>query len=198
MSRLPIQWLKTHINERTTYINNAGVTTHPAQFSRDCLEVHVAAPGGPELHLLVNHLKSQRPSLHDSLSTIRRRDQAERVAQIAAEYDLNNQNLAVIGDLNSANGDHSLDALILNPALHNIVEDLPDNDRWTYGGSKKEQIDYILVSQALSSVPRNVSIERRGFYTKGCAANGTCYPEVKTARAAASDHAAVVVEFQFP
>ena len=57
-------------------------------FSRDCLEVHLALPNNQELHLLVNHLKSQLPSPHDPLSTIRRRGQAERVAQIASQRDL--------------------------------------------------------------------------------------------------------------
>jgi endonuclease/exonuclease/phosphatase family metal-dependent hydrolase len=120
------------------------------------------------------------------------------VAQIAQGYDLQHHYVAVVGDLNSANGDHSLDALLTHPDLHNVVLDLPAAQRWTYDGNQREQIDYVLTSSALTALPRQVTIERRGLFSPGCAAGGTCYPEVKSANTAASDHAGLVVELTLP
>src|SRR5262245_52862275 len=56
MSRRPVQWLRSHINERTDYTNLAGQTTRVPQFSRDCLEVHIGVPNGQAPHLLATHL----------------------------------------------------------------------------------------------------------------------------------------------
>ncbi len=50
MSRVPINWMKSHVDERTE-------KNYPI-FSRDCLEVNLALTPEKPLHLLVNHFKS--------------------------------------------------------------------------------------------------------------------------------------------
>jgi endonuclease/exonuclease/phosphatase family metal-dependent hydrolase len=187
MSRHPIDWIRTHIDEKTVYEGQ----TVPL-FSRDCLEVHIQLSFGPALTLLVNHLKSMGYSAGgDTLSNKRRYGQAKRVAEIAAGYDLATEHLAVIGDLNSPPDSWSLEPLIKNSHLYNVNLELPENDRGTYQG-RKQQIDYILVSDALKARLGGVSIERRGAFSKSA---WQPYPTVTSPSTAASDHCAVVADF---
>ncbi|MDQ3135590.1 MAG: endonuclease/exonuclease/phosphatase family protein [Acidobacteriota bacterium] len=189
MSRLPINWLRTHIHERTLY-EGASVPL----FSRDCLEAQVTLPKKKKLHLLINHLKSQGyfpPT--DKNSARRRLGQATRVAELVDEHKLNKEFVIVAGDLNSDPSLPSLAPLVNHAGLFNVNLNLPDGQRGTYKTSK-QQLDYLFISTALKSHLQAVQLERRGVYTK---TKWTPYPTVTSARTQASDHSAVVADFQF-
>jgi len=189
MSRHPIDWMRSHMYERTQYLGK----TVPL-FSRDCLEVQLRLSFGPSLTVLLNHLKSMGyndPA--DPKSDKRRRAQAERVVEIADAYDLTSDLLVVAGDLNSDPGSWSVAPLIQHPHLYNVVLKLPAAERGTYR-TETRQLDYLLVSDRLKERLANVHIERRGAFAKS---KWQPYPTVTGRATAASDHCAVVAEFQF-
>jgi len=75
--------------------------------------------------------------------------------------------------------------------LHNIIDTLPVDDRFTsVFGKQRSQIDYLLVSTPLKNALADVKIERRGMVTVP-----GHFPSVTNEADAASDHAAVVAEF---
>ncbi len=189
MSRRPLGWMRSHIHERTTYQGQ-----NVALFSRDCLEVQVdlGLPSGQPLHLLVNHFKSMGYSApSDPRSDKRRRTQARRVAELASAHDLDNEFVVVAGDLNSDSSSPSLEALVNHPGLYNANLELPADQRATFR-TGNQQLDYLLLSRALRSHLTAVHIERRGMYTK---TKWPHYPEVTNTRTQASDHGAVVADF---
>ncbi len=186
LSRVPIDWMRSHLHERSLYQGRRVAT-----FSRDCLEVDFASVGGRSIRLLVNHFKSMGYSPRtDPQSNERRRGQAARVAEIADSLDLDRRSVVVAGDLNSTPESPSLAPLTQHPKLFNVNLTLPETERGTYRTGRK-QLDYLFVSQPLQARLRSVHIERRGIYTKA----RPHFPEVDADTAAASDHAAVVAEF---
>ena len=192
LSRLPVNWLRSHIHEQLLYFGRRVPT-----FSRDCLEVQLRLPGRRNLYLLVNHLKSQGYSGgNDPQGKLRRLGQAERVAEIAGQYRLQSDYVVVAGDLNSDGRDGSLEPLLTNQQLYNVNQELSPEERGTFR-TGKQQLDYLLVSQALRQKLRSVMVERRGIWSKTRATRGLCYPTVISDRTAASDHGAVSAEFLF-
>lgn len=189
MSRLPVLWLRSHINERTTY-DGKKVRT----FSRDCLEARIELDDGKELHMMLNHFKSMGYSPKtDPQSNRRRLGQAKRVAKLLDEHDLQKEFVVVAGDLNSDPTSPSLKPLVKKQGLHNVVLELPATDRGTYQTGNK-QIDFLFVSEALKKHLQGVQIERRGIFTKK---KWPHYDTVTSERTQASDHAAVLADFQF-
>jgi endonuclease/exonuclease/phosphatase family metal-dependent hydrolase len=187
MSRYPLHRVETHMFERTIYEGN-----EVPLFSRDCLEVEVAVTSDIRVTLLINHFKSMGYSPRsDPQSNNRRREQAERVAEIASEFDLKRQYLVVAGDLNSEPDSASLAPLIDKNDLYNVNLELPEDGRWTYG-TGSGQLDYLLISDALKAKLKSVHIERRGAYA---ARKWKPFPEVTSEETAASDHSAVVADF---
>lgn len=186
-SQFPVQWLRSHIHERTTYMGR-----DVQLFSRDCLEVQVRAPNNRLVHLLVNHFKSMgyAPKT-DPLSNQRRLAQARRVADLAGEHRLGKEYVIVAGDLNSDPTSASVAPLVQNPGLYNVNLGLPPAQRTTYR-TGSQQLDYLFVSDALKARLQRVFIERRGLFTK----KWPHYPQVTSLENQASDHAAVVAEFQ--
>lgn len=188
LSRHPVLWLRSHIHETADYL---GKTVK--QFSRDCLEVRIGLPGNRWVHLFLNHLKSKKYSgPQDPTGALRREGQARRIAQLLLEYDLTQDFVVVAGDLNADPAEPDLAPLLSLPGLYNVNLERPASDRWTYKSGKK-QFDYLLVSTALRGKLQQMRIERRGIYSS----QFPHYPEVKDDRTAASDHAAVVAEFQW-
>ncbi len=180
MSRLPINWMQSHVHERTE-------KNYPL-FSRDCLEVNLALPGTRPLHLLVNHFKSMGYSSKDDPQGNRRRlVQSTRVGELLNTHDLSEEYVVVAGDFNSPSTSPSLAPVLENTGMYNVNEELPAGERGTYR-TGKDQLDYIVVSDALKEKLTSVRIERRGVYT----ARGEHYPTVTNRRTEASDHAAVV------
>jgi endonuclease/exonuclease/phosphatase family metal-dependent hydrolase len=186
MSRLPIDWVRSHIHERSQYQGRSVRT-----FSRDCLEVDFASSGGRSLRLLVNHFKSMGYSPRtDPQSNERRRGQAERVAAIAGALDLDRRSVVIAGDLNSPPESPSLAPLSQHPKLLNVNMTLPEADRGTFGTGRK-QLDYLFISTPLKSRLRTAQIERRGIFSR----TRPHFPEVDSETNAASDHAAVIADF---
>jgi len=193
-SRWPICDMRSHVDDPDA------VTARPV-FSRDCPEFEIDVPGNRSLWILVNHFKSRgygSPADNDA----KRKRQAERVRQILKRYNLQKQWVIVVGDLNELPGSDSLKPLLSCPGLRNSFDKLPAGaDRWTHRDdatpSKNDQIDYILVSEALWPRLQEVQIERRGIwaYTKKVREKYPPLPTVTGDTNSASDHAAVWAEF---
>lgn len=187
MSRLPLNWLRSHIHETTKY-NGKEVKL----YSRDCLEVNVQATATRSIRLLINHLKSMGYSPpNDPLSNRRREGQAKAVAKLASSLKLKKDYVVVAGDLNSDPSSNSLKPLLSKADLHNVNLALPPGSRGTYR-TGKQQLDYLIVSSALKKKLAKVHIERRGLFSK----KEPRYPTVTSRKTEASDHAAVLATFK--
>lgn len=184
--------------------------TTPRLFNRDCLEAVIELPGGRgPLAVLVAHLKSKRGTAEMELDTDRKRiRQSEEIARIVRERyakDGKPHRVAVVGDLNEtpdrggANGaalggrQTSIDALLADSGLANIVRDTLGPDKaFTHvdergGQVNRGQIDYVLVSPDLKAAAVSCGIDRSGQALWG--------PKAVPRSAAASDHAALFVDF---
>ncbi len=194
---------------RTHVFDPVPGTTGKRVFSRDCLRVEVALAGVKRpVHVLLNHFKSKGGGSTKAEGDARRLGQAKRVREILeTQYDLTKDWVVVLGDLNDTPDSAPLAPLFGMPKLHDAVaKGVADADgRWThyYGGEAKarrhSQLDHILVSEALVGRLASVEILRQGMtaVATGEARGGIApYPIIKTARDAASDHAAVVATFR--
>ncbi len=151
LSRIPLHGSRTHVADLLPRTRGA---PREARFSRDCLEVHVAVPGG--LVLLINHFKSQ--AFGGRRSEALRLAQARRVREIA--LDLAEVPLAVLGDLNAEPDSPSL-APLKQPPFLDPLDVLPRRDRVTWrNGRRHSALDYILLNPALARrlVPGSVRI----------------------------------------
>ncbi len=177
-------------------------------FSRDCLEVEVALPGGQRLFVLCNHFKSKGYDT-DGTADDKRERQARRVAEILDEYDLTSDWVAVAGDLNDTPDSDPLKKLMAVPNLYDVLEQqFPEApmQRWTYHYEQFEQIDFVLVSKPLKDRFRKAGVIRKGIYDLNnltTVAGGQVpaeveYPKVTHWTNAASDHGAVWAEFELP
>ena len=188
MSRLEIDYLKSHVHERVDYIGK-----RKKLFNRDCLQTGFIMPDGSRLHILTNHLKSKRSNYHqDPDSDKRRLLQSKRIATIAKELTDQGDHVIVSGDLNATPEDPSLTPLFDRAKLYNVNLELPEHNRGTFRNSK-HQLDYLLVSNSLRPHLANVKVERRGIYSK----KGKSFQSVNSQRTRASDHAAVWADFKF-
>jgi endonuclease/exonuclease/phosphatase family metal-dependent hydrolase len=187
MSRLPVLWLCSHINEKSLY-NDKRVPT----FSRDCLEVQIQLPEQKLLHLMVNHFKSMGYSPpNDPRSNRRRAGQAARVAELVDKHDLQQEYVVVAGDFNSPPDSQSLSPLLQKDGLYNVNLELEESQRGTYR-TGKDQLDYLLASDALRACLQHVYVERRGMFSSK---KWPHYETVTGRQNEASDHSAVVADF---
>jgi endonuclease/exonuclease/phosphatase family metal-dependent hydrolase len=168
-------------------------------FSRDCPEYKISTPIGNTVLVLVNHFKSKgfgSPTEND----YKRKRQANKVRAIYDErlsqgFDL----IAVAGDLNDTPRRDPMQPLLGNgSSLVDIMEHSKftgDGRPGTFAnGSASQKLDYILMSPKLADKVQKGGIERRGVWG---GVNGTLFPhlpEIKTAKDAASDHAALWVD----
>ena len=167
-------------------------------FSRDCAEYHLTTPSGNDLFLLINHFKSKGFGAQQDNNKKRTR-QAKKVRKIYDELDNKFDFIAVIGDLNDTPDSTPLRALLgSNSNLLDIMKHekfVGDGRPGTHGnGTKSGKLDYILMSPELAKKAKLGGIERRGVWG---GKNGDLFPhfpEVKTAKDAASDHAALWVD----
>ena len=161
-------------------------STRPV-FSRDCLQVQLSLSGGKSLYLLCNHFKSQIPSYKGLSSDQKRLLQATRVAAILKSFDLTKDYVIVCGDFNDVPNSKALQPLLTVADLHDVFDlgKVATANRWTYQYNKKtQQIDYLLVSTALSKKFKDVGVERSGM------------PSATLSDAlSASDHGAVWADF---
>ncbi|WJV54194.1 endonuclease [Prodigiosinella aquatilis] len=200
-----------HIIQLRTHVFDAGKQFDPV-FSRDCLEVMIDIGLKQPISVLCNHFKSQNGRTEEERrrSAEKRRDQAVKVVEILTQtYDLKQDYVAVMGDLNedSSNAWKSLEALFSLPDLHPVIDPAwPESERYTYyyaGGKKGErlnQLDYIFLSTPLYQAMTTWGVERRGIYDidKIAAQEGAepvePFPEVTSWDTGASDHAALWVD----
>ncbi len=194
LSRRPVIDMRSHTDDLDP------ATNRPI-FSRDCAEFEIDIPGTRHLWVLVNHFKSRGYGSKAS-NDARRKRQAETVAAILRRFDLEKQWVIVAGDFNELPSSDSLAPLLQRAGLRNTLAKLPnDADRWTHRDdavpSKNDQIDYLLVSEALWPRLREVGIERRGIWASAKKTREK-YPPLSTITGdsnCASDHAAVWADF---
>ena len=201
LSKHPFTKVQTHIFDKDDPAKKSRI------FSRDCLEVEVALPGGEALHVLVNHFKSQGYGTKAS-NDARRKLQADRVVEILGAYDVKKDLVVVAGDFNDKPGNAPLAGLL---GVANLTDVLAAHfadpkERWTY--KDKSQIDYLLVSKPLADAMTAAGVERRGLFqadklTKNLPPHQdpqeggpvNPFPSVTSTTTDASDHAAVWAEF---
>ncbi len=186
-----------------------GVQTHQFDkddkgeiFSRDCLEadIFLDRKRSKRLTLFVNHLKSKLGG--EAKTSEKRKRQATRISEIIKERfgnDVESASFIVLGDFNDTPAAGCLKPLLDEPWLENIVERLPKSEQWTHyweENSKISQLDYILLSRALSKKnPKTLpKIERRGLADYAKAYKGTRFSGVGPKGTEASDHCAVFVD----
>ncbi len=167
LSKYPISKVVSHMDEK----DKGGHYL----FSRDCLEVTFDI-NGKSLTLFVNHLKSKYGKTQEDKdkSDSRRKMQAKRVTEILSQRfpktAYKTELFAVIGDFNDHPDSESVSPLVGDSGLENVIERLPEKDRWTHWWSGKNlvgQLDYILLSPALSDKSSGKpEIERRGISAK--------------------------------
>ncbi|HMP01638.1 MAG TPA: endonuclease/exonuclease/phosphatase family protein [Gemmatales bacterium] len=173
-------------------------------WSRDCLEVELLLASGQSLWILANHFKSKMggdpPSARD-----KRLAQSQRLVEIlTTRYNLAQDFVVVMGDLNDVPDSQPLAPLKALGGLHDVfdVAGTPADDRWTYYygrapvAQRRTQIDYILVSEALRSKVSNVQVHRRGMsaVAEGKIPGLEPFPGMNSWKNAASDHAAVTAD----
>lgn len=165
-------------------------------FSRDCPEFHLRLPSGERLVVLANHLKSKGYG-SAAKSNARREAQARRVREIYESLRAEGiEHVVVAGDLNDTPDSAPLRPLLgegsdlTDISLHPGFDD--GGRPGTFGNcTKRNKIDYILLSPALFAKTTAGGIDRRGVWG---GKNGTLwpiFPEMKSAHQAASDHAAI-------
>jgi endonuclease/exonuclease/phosphatase family metal-dependent hydrolase len=194
LSRVPFTYIGTHRDERNA--KNTGWL-----FSRDCLEVDLRSDG-KTLSLYANHLKSMMEGRSETRP--RREAQAKRVAEIVDEWwkpDGYQGNFVVVGDLNDYPGaGTALGALLDHPALVNVLDRLPSNDRWTHYWASEgdyQQLDYLLVSKALAQAnPAPPEVMRKGLPWRATRYQGQRFEEVGDSHPKASDHAPLVMQLE--
>jgi len=179
-------------------------------FSRDCPVYHLRLPGGSEIFLLLNHLKSQsfvggNPDPLRRRQSAKVRDIYDQLRADGAEF------VAVMGDLNK--GPDRTD-----PTKHPTLEPLlgpgsPLVDAYDFAGFQvgnrpgsfqsctiTNRLDYILLSPDLAAKFISGGVFRKGLWGNPKNKNPPkpevweIYPEIKASQNAASDHAAVWVD----
>jgi exonuclease III len=158
-------------------------------FNRDCAEYEVQLNDNHKLYLLCNHFKSNGYG-SETENNAQRKKQAEKVNEILKKFNLKKDYVVVSGDFNDTPDSQTLQPLLSNPNLINIVENI-NGPKGTYL-NKDVQLDYLLVSLPLYGKITNVGIERRGIYN-----NGQIEPfeTVTNESNNASDHALVWADF---
>jgi endonuclease/exonuclease/phosphatase family metal-dependent hydrolase len=166
-------------------------------FSRDCPEFEVETPGGHQLLVMVNHLKSKGFGSQAS-SNARRLEQAARVRQI---YDLRrrtNPLIAILGDFNDTPDSAPLAPLFQGSGLRDAQSHAGfDTGGFpgTFGSSGAgNRIDHILLSPALFGLMQGGGIFRKGMWPGVRPRKWDAFPEVTREVEAASDHACVWVD----
>jgi len=186
LSRFEIESIRSHIDDMYKSTNGKFYKV----FSRDCPEYKLDLGHGKFVHLLCNHLKSKGYGTQAASDTKRKR-QAKRIAEILTKYDLATDLVVVAGDFNDTPNSQPLKDLINTPNLFDVLSSpLLNGSRWTYH-TGNQQIDYLLVSKPIFDNLSTVRIERRGIFKQG----NVSFPEVTNKVTQASDHAAVLAEF---
>jgi len=184
------------VRKMQSHVDDPGPGETPV-FSRDCAEYEFEV-GGEKLLLLVNHFKSKGFG-KASTSNARREAQAQRVAEIYKERKKEGwENVVVLGDFNDTPDSGPLAPLLKGTDLRDASE-APDwvwgEREGTFGGGKKEKIDYLLLSPALFGKVKAGGVNRKGLWHGERTQNPwDLLPTLTREEEAASDHAAIWVE----
>ncbi len=184
-----IESMQSHVYDR----DNSGIV-----FSRDCAEYFISGPNGLRILVLVNHFKSKGYGSPQQ-SAQKRFRQAKRVRTIVDErIQQGFQHIIVTGDLNDTPDSESLGPLVRSDSPLQDVMQHPkfkgDGRNGTHGNGTA-QLDYILMTKDLWRAVAKADVERRGVWG---GKHGDLFPHLDTithAEEAASDHAALWVEF---
>lgn len=171
-------------------------------FSRDCPQYEIRTPSGELVHVLVNHFKSQSGGGGD-----RRREQADKVREIADRLVAQDKHVVVVGDLNEGQPSEqepppNLKSLFDRTGPLRSCYDLPGFEKTpkrpgTFDSCTiANRLDYALVSRSLGSRFRRGYLFRKGLWgsRRTRPTDWETYPELTSGEHQASDHAAVVVE----
>ncbi|MHC4570894.1 MAG: endonuclease/exonuclease/phosphatase family protein [Planctomycetota bacterium] len=170
-------------------------------FSRDCPQYKVRAPSGAEVHVLVNHFKSQSGG-----GGPKRQRQAAEVRSIVDGLVAQGQHVVVLGDLNEGPATAGSQANNLTNLFDNnspLVDcyALPNfqvgNRPGTYDScGLRNRLDYILISQSLQPSFTGGGVFREGLWGTRVTrpTNWATYPDMTQSSGQASDHAAVFVD----
>ncbi|MGH9114164.1 MAG: endonuclease/exonuclease/phosphatase family protein [Acidimicrobiales bacterium] len=183
-------------------------TTGRRLFSRDCPVYRLLLPGGDDVFVLLNHLKSQSFTFGNP-DPLRSRQSAE-VRNIYDGVRAEGAELVVVmGDLNKG---PTTDTPPQHPTLEPLLgPGSPLVDAFTLGefdaGPRpgtfqscgvRNRLDYILLSEELAARVTAGGVFRKGLWGTPTNVNPPAdwdvYPEITAARHAASDHAAVWVD----
>jgi endonuclease/exonuclease/phosphatase family metal-dependent hydrolase len=183
LSRHPIIDVRTHIFD---------LPAAPPIFARDCAEYIVQIPSiGKPFIFMANHFNSKGS---DPTGLKRRLPQATQVRKIVTDrLGQGFTHVIVAGDLNDTPNSQGLAPLLTHPQLTDAVKQFsgmidPTGKRLGTYETGKQQIDYILMSPAVSAVAKNAGIERRGHYAPK---TWKAFDTVTSSRMEASDHHAV-------
>ncbi len=194
LSDLPIDFVRTH-----QYLRKANAYL----FSRDCLEVHVCV-GKKIIPIFVNHLKSMVGGREETKG--RRITQCDGILEILKSRfgtDFGKTDFIVLGDFNDymepgKENESGIRALLESSQMENVINRLPQDERWTHYYKKEKdkgyhQLDYILISKSLAQKNPDVLpvIERRGMPRRAQRVK-KFFPEVK-GEFKASDHCPVAI-----
>jgi endonuclease/exonuclease/phosphatase family metal-dependent hydrolase len=197
-SRTPVSGMRSHVELR----NAKGGPL----FSRDCALFVFDMPDGERMVVLGNHFSSQG----SDTSGKRRREQSNKVAELADAALAWTPYVLVCGDLNEPPSAGNMPALLEHPQLQDVMampqytEGLPGTYKTggKAGGGDSTKLDYILLSKALQSKVQAVGLERRGYVStkwepfEEISAELQERPQDK-ARIQASDHHALWVDLAF-
>jgi endonuclease/exonuclease/phosphatase family metal-dependent hydrolase len=208
ISKYPIQKIDTNISDWSDELNNY-------VYSRDCLECDVLLPEDKKIRLFINHLKSMAD--FDDPCNGRRNTRPRRIIQVKRtkeiildEFPQGEGNFAILGDLNDypstdSQGETSLGELLNWDKVENVIDRLPDEERWThyYKGNPQcnfpktyKQLDYILLSKTIAN--NNPSskpvIVRKGLPLTADRYTGPRFDGVGHNNPKASDHCPMVIE----
>ncbi len=210
LSRYPLTNIQTHSHLWSTELSWY-------LFSRDCLVADVQGPGSFTFTLFVSHFKSMIDK--DDPDNGRQNTRNKRVIQsravkqiVTARFgpEAGSQPFVVLGDFNDYmetdnQGEPGISDLVEWDAVVNVVDRLPEDERWTHyfkGGGALDpayrQLDYLLLSRSLAERnPHPPHIERRGLPKRAAKYAAERFPGVGQNAPKASDHCPVVMELQF-
>lgn len=205
----PIVQVESHVDDRDARNSNV-MRRDNRLFSRDAPVFSVRC-GTEDLFVIVNHLKSQSRTGDEPPDDLRTR-QSTRLAAIYRRLRRDGATfIAMVGDFNrgpdSDGGHPSLEALF-RPAL-GLVDafSLPQFDPGPRPGTwqscgLRDRLDYIFLSPELAARVTRGGVFRRGLWGRSTNQNPPIdweiYPEITESVHAASDHAAVWVDLDFP
>jgi endonuclease/exonuclease/phosphatase family metal-dependent hydrolase len=177
-------------------------------FSRDCPAYQLRLPGGTELWVLLNHLKSQSFTSGDP-DPLRSRQSAEVRSIYDRLRDEGAELVAIMGDFNKG---PTNDQPPQHPTLEPLLgPDSPLVDATTLQGfdpgprpgtfqscSLRNRLDYILLSPELAGAATAGGIFRKGLWgtptNKNPPQAWPVFPELTNSIHAASDHAAIWID----